>query len=68
MNVTVPAGVRANGSYYAHVFVTKAGHSPDPASDAYDRLATIYRRAGEEAPLPWRALPHNDASPSCGPL
>ncbi|KAI9152627.1 hypothetical protein H9P43_009423 [Blastocladiella emersonii ATCC 22665] len=42
-NITVPPNVYANGSYYAHVFLTRNGASPDPAAAAYDPRDVVVR-------------------------
>ncbi|TYZ64372.1 hypothetical protein PybrP1_009052 [[Pythium] brassicae (nom. inval.)] len=43
LNVTVDAHLLANGSLFAHVFLTKEGFSPNPDDAAYDRMGSIYR-------------------------
>lgn len=43
VNVTVDKHLLANGSVFAHVFLTKEGFSPNPDDVAYDRMGSIYR-------------------------
>ncbi|KAE9019602.1 Cleft lip and palate transmembrane protein 1 [Phytophthora rubi] len=43
MNVTVDEHLLANGSLYAHVFLTKDGHSPNPADGSFDAMSSVHR-------------------------
>ncbi|CAI5736339.1 unnamed protein product [Hyaloperonospora brassicae] len=43
MNVTVDEHLLANGSLYAHVFLTKDDHSPNPADGTYDVMSCVHR-------------------------
>ncbi|KAI9923241.1 hypothetical protein PsorP6_001463 [Peronosclerospora sorghi] len=43
LNVTVDDHLLSNGSLYAHVFLTKEGHSPNPADRMYDAMSSIHR-------------------------
>jgi len=35
--------VQDNGTLYIHVYFVKAGNSPNPADDNYERRFTVYR-------------------------
>ena len=35
--------VQNNGTLYIHVYFVKAGYSPNPADDNYERKFTVYR-------------------------
>ena len=42
IDVPVTAALLANQTLYAHIFVTKAGKSPDPLHGSFDKWATTY--------------------------
>ncbi|KAJ1547945.1 hypothetical protein HK405_004568, partial [Cladochytrium tenue] len=44
IELTVPATVQNNGSWYAHIYLTQQGRSPDPESNTYAEDATLYLR------------------------
>ncbi|KAJ1548580.1 hypothetical protein HK405_002404 [Cladochytrium tenue] len=44
IELTVPAMVQNNGSWYAHIYLTQQGRSPDPESNSYAEDATLYLR------------------------
>jgi len=42
-NLSVDEHLLANGSVFAHIFLTKHGYSPNPEDETYERMASIYR-------------------------
>uniref|UniRef100_A0AAV1TWU1 Uncharacterized protein n=1 Tax=Peronospora matthiolae TaxID=2874970 RepID=A0AAV1TWU1_9STRA len=43
VNVTVDDHLLANGSLYAHVFLTQDDHSPNPTDGTYDAMSCLHR-------------------------